>query len=136
MKIQYVSATLISFMMVHAAIAEDYCSVIGYHEPNTQIYNGPTWCSDVKINNLIVRGPLNVGHSTLCGSTNVSGPIISNNAVFDSLTEKNLDSEKIYLKHASHVLGNIIFYGPRGKVYLSNTSWIHGKVINGVIIHN
>ena len=135
MKRQYRLSICFALLLSPVIFADD-CTVIGYHEPGTQIYDGPTICSNVHINNIDVRGPLIAANSCLLGLTKISGPLSSSNTSFETIEEKNLTAEKIQLKNASHVSGNITFSLSAGTVYLGKGSWIHGRVINGTVINN
>lgn|SRR3990167_1075120 len=133
MKIKKLIFGLLFAFSAHAVYADD-CIVLGYHEPGTQTYFGPTWCTGKSIKDIIVRGPLSTTHSILTGLTNISGPIDSRSTTFHSIKEKNLTSESISLKNISIVNGDIVFVGPPGTVYLDHSSSISGKVVNGKII--
>ncbi len=134
MKISFFTIAFIPLFLTHTVLAMDQCSVLGFHQPGTQTYDGPTWCEQVNIKNIIVRGPLQIMQSVMTGSPNVSGPITSSDSRCSSITEENnLTKEIITLKNASIVSGNIIFKGVFGSVVLSQDSKILGRVINGKI---
>lgn len=132
MKTKYIIAGVLSLFLSHAVLAEDSCIVIGFHEPNSQIYDGPTFCTNVTIKNIVVRGPLTVTHSKLIGSTTVSGPIKASHTQFDQITVKNLFSKMIVrLKDASVDKGDLVFSGSSGFYDLDRTSIVCGKIVNG-----
>ncbi|MCX7120545.1 MAG: hypothetical protein NTZ67_02020 [Gammaproteobacteria bacterium] len=136
MKTRCITFALFSVLLIQSALAADQCAVLGFKEPNKQTYDGPTWCDAVHVKNITVHGPFHTNRSTFSGETKVSGPMRADNSTFDSIAEKNKTSEVIKLYHTSHVKGNITFQGPPGKVIVSVTSSIQGKVINGKIIHH
>ena len=134
MKTSIIALSLFSVFLTQVTLAEDQCTVLGYHESNTQIYDGPTWCDHVHIKNISVRGPFDAKMSYFSGNSDVSGPLESNDSKFQSITEDEFSPEKITLTHTSQVKGNIVFKGDPGEVILSKTSSVKGKVINGKII--
>ena len=137
----------------HAIFAQDACSVIGYHPPGSQTYNGPTWCNNVSIENIIVHGPLQIQQSTLSGETkvdgpmtvsqttfsgetNIGGPITATQSHFNAINERNsFSNQTISLADNSVVNGNIVFTGVMGTVILDKSSTVTGKVVNGTIVH-
>lgn len=129
-----ISGCIASLFLSCSVLAHDSCTVIGYHEPGTQTYDGPTFCDHVTIKNIIVRGPLHVAHSRMRGMTEVSGPIFAKNTVFDNITvENNFSHMLVVLKNTTLDKGNLDFQGESGFYRLDNTSNICGKVINGSI---
>lgn len=115
-----------------SALAGNDCAVIGFHEPGTHTYDGPTWCEKVSFKDIVVRGPLQVDGSNISGLTDVSGPVTSAGSTLDSIQiENNFSSEKVKLNSNSVVKGNIVFLGPKGTVILDKTSHVSGKIING-----
>ncbi|OGT45648.1 MAG: hypothetical protein A3E82_09145 [Gammaproteobacteria bacterium RIFCSPHIGHO2_12_FULL_38_11] len=135
MKSRVIAFALFSAFLMQGALAEDQCIVLGFHEPHTQIYDGPTWCRGVYIKNIVVHGPFRAMRSTFTGTATVSGPMRSDDSIFDSVTENSATAEKIKLCHNSKIKGNADFQGPAGEVIVSVTSSVDGKVINGKLIH-
>lgn len=126
---------LLSVLACGMVYANNDCVVIGYHEPGSNTYDGPTYCKNVSVSNIVVRGPLYSTSSVFTGETDVSGPITSNKSIFDHiLSEANGSTTKIKLSDASHVKGDIVFKGMLpGIVYLAGGSTVTGKVVNGTI---
>jgi len=115
-----------------SALAANNCSVIGFHEPGTHTYDGPTWCEKVNFDNVIVRGPLQVDSSRIGGLVDVSGPVTASKSQFNSIQiENNFTAEKITLNNNTEVKGNIVFLGPKGTVMIDPTSKVIGSIING-----
>ena len=131
-KINLISAIIFSCVISSAALADDSCFVIGFHEPHTHTYDGPTFCDKAQFQNITVRGPLQVKNSKILGQITVSGPITASHAWLGAIEiNQQFASQKISLKHQSNVHGDIIFLGSPGTVFKSNDSIITGKVING-----
>lgn len=113
------------------------CAVLGIREPNTNIYDGPTWCPNYTLSYLTVRGPLQLDQTQVNGLTDVSGPVKSSGAILqDLLLEKQLTPVQVTLQSNSVINGNIRFLGKTGEVFLESGSIIKGEVINGKIIKN
>ena len=124
--------SVFSIALSHAALAHDACTVIGFHEPHTQIYDGPTFCTNVSIHNIDVRGPLTISGSRMYGTTKVSGPVTASYTCFDRIDVKNNGSQNhVILSDDSVIKGNLVFEGEAGIYTLDNTSVIYGNVING-----
>lgn len=129
-----ISSVIFSCALVSASFADD-CFVIGFHEPHTHIYNGPTFCNQVKLKGLTVYGPLQVKNSVISGEINVSGPIAAEQSKLGNLTvQKQLTAQKIKLSDHTVVDGDITFIGKPGSVFLNSHSTVNGKVINGAVI--
>ena len=125
---------LVLTSLLSNSIFADDCFVIGFHAPNTDIYNGPTFCQNVKLKDIIVYGPLQVKQSAITGNIAVSGPIQSSESQLGFIEiKKQWTSQKITLSHHSVVNGDITFDGKAGRVYLSKDSRINGRVVNGKI---
>lgn len=124
---------LASFCFIKNIFAESYC--IGKRDIHAQHYYGMTTCEDVAIKNIMVNGDLQTMRANFSGKTIVNGNVHSELSHFDSLVIQNTGNLQVELFHTTHVLGNIVFVGAPGKVLLSKTSWIHGKIINGVVVH-
>lgn len=133
---------LFSYLSFSNAIAanltnDQACAVLGVREPNTNIYDGPTWCPNYSLSYLTVRGPLELDKTQVTGLTDVSGPVKLNGAVIgDLLLEKQLTAEQVNIQDNSIVNGDIHFLGKSGEVYLQSGSIIKGSVINGKIIQD
>lgn len=126
-------ATFILFSLTGQAVfSESTCSVIGIHEPNSNIYDGPTWCEHVHLSDLDIRGPLIIDDSKIDTQVIVSGPIKSSDTSMQSIQIKNnLSKNKITLVNGTKVFGNIEFKGVKGVVYIDQKSKIIGRIING-----
>jgi hypothetical protein len=121
------------FLSIHTVSFADDCFVIGFHQPGTTIYNGPTICKGVKTNNLTVYGPLSISDSTVAKTITVSGPVDSVHATLGDITIRpQFYSQSVTLK-GTVVSGNIHFEGKPGLVVLDKNSSIRGQVINGKI---
>jgi hypothetical protein len=132
MKTKLVIAAVLSLCVSHVILAEDSCIVIGYHEPNSQVYDGPTFCTNVTIKNINVRGPLQVNHCNMTGLTKVSGPLNAANTQFDHIKIKShFSSMTVVLKNQSIDHGGLLFQGSSGYYHLDSTSKIIGHVVNG-----
>ncbi|EKD92254.1 MAG: hypothetical protein ACD_29C00097G0002 [uncultured bacterium] len=132
MKKSLIAAGILSLFLSHGILAEDVCTVIGFHEPNSQTYDGPTFCSGVTINNIIVRGPLHVDNSTMTGKTQVSGPLFATHTLFDEINIKNDYSQMLVsLKNQTEDRGDLVFEGESGFYKLDNTSNVFGRIVNG-----
>lgn len=132
MKTKLIAASVLSLCVSHAVLADDSCIVIGYHEPNSQIYDGPTFCTNVTIKNIIVRGPLQVKNCKMIGLTTVSGPIDATNTHFDNIQiNSHFSSMTATLKNQSIDAGNLVFKGSSGYYSIDATSKIVGRVVNG-----
>lgn len=127
---------VLSCLSLSSIYANDACIVIGYHEPGTNTYDGPTYCNNVNISNITVRGPLVASNAIFTGKTDVSGPITVSTTTLDQIvSESNGTPTKVTLKSASTVKGDIDFEGLLpGKVYLESGSHVDGKIINGKIL--
>jgi len=125
---------LIACLLSYNAAAANNCSVLGVHEPNTNIYDGPTWCENTKLSNLIVRGPLSISHSNVLGTTDISGPVQSKNATFHKVViHSSLSQQKVILSQKTTVNGDLIFVGVRGKVFVDKSSKVTGKIVNAEV---
>ncbi|GEM_PF-6603806 len=134
MKIKSIPLIIFSCLFSGHVLADENCFVIGFHEPNTHTYDGPTFCNKAQFQDITVRGPLQLKHSNISGQVNVSGPIEASNTTLGSIQiEKQFTSQKISLKQHSRVHGNIVFLGFPGVVYKSDDSTVTGKVINGSV---
>ncbi len=132
MKIKLIPTFIISFIISSSALADNNCFVIGFHEPHTHTYDGPTFCNKARFQDITVHGPLQIKYSEILGQINVSGPINVSSAKLGAiLINKQFSSQKISLKNGSSVRGNIVFLGSPGVVFKSADSTIAGKVING-----
>lgn len=132
MKTKLIAAGILSLCVSHVVLADDACIVIGYHEPNSQIYDGPTFCTNVTIKNIDVRGPLQVNHCKMIGLTTVSGPIDASNTQFDNIQiNSHFSSMTATLKNQSTDNGNLVFQGSSGYYSVDKTSKIVGHVVNG-----
>ncbi|OGT26792.1 MAG: hypothetical protein A3I77_08270 [Gammaproteobacteria bacterium RIFCSPLOWO2_02_FULL_42_14] len=121
----------ILFFSITCAFAQDDCIVLGFHQPGTQTYEGPTWCEKKSINKIIVHGPLQADQSTLTGDTSVSGPIKSDHTQFDGIKiTDQLTTEIVSLTNHSLVKKDLVFNGQKGTVILDKTSKVLGKIIN------
>ncbi|EKD92338.1 MAG: hypothetical protein ACD_29C00054G0003 [uncultured bacterium] len=139
-----------------ATLVNADCSVIGFHQPDSFIYNGPTTCDIVNLpeiivhgtlfissstisGNTIIRGLLNATGATLSGNTEVSGSIVSSGSVFSNINiTDNHSPDTITLSNNSIVSGDITFEGGipgNNKVIIESNSKLHGKVNNGIIIN-
>lgn len=118
------------FFLSQNVLAHDVC--VGTRLPHTQTYEGPTFCTDVSIHNLIVNGPLTVSGSRLYGITKVSGPITATYTCFDHIhaTQGGL-ANLVSITGNSIVKGCLIFEGTSGIYQLDNSSFIYGGVTNG-----
>lgn len=124
----------ISILFSQALFAD--CAVLGVHEPNSNTYDGPTWCKEVELSNLTVRGPTQIQESCIHGLVDVSGPVnLSQSNISGVLIEDNLSSNTVTISNQTKIIGNIVFLGKTGKVVIDHSSKINGKVINGVINH-
>lgn len=133
-KITLYSVAAIAALISYNASASNSCSVLGVHEPNTNIYDGPTWCENTRLNEIIVRGPLSVSHTKVNGSTEVSGPIQSKYSCFKNIIiHSSYSHQKVILSQGTKVDGNIIFKGVRGKVFIDKSSKVDGHIINADI---
>lgn len=122
--------TVVFIFLSHNALAHDVC--IGTRLPHTQTYEGPTFCTDVSIHNLVVNGPLTVSGSRLYGITKVSGPITATYTCFDHIHETQGGLPNLVsITGNSIVKGCLIFEGARGVYQLDSTSFIYGGVTNG-----
>lgn len=132
MKTKLIVAAILSLCVSHGVLAEDACIVIGYHEPNSQIYDGPTFCTNVTIKNIDVRGPLQVNHCHMIGLTMVSGPITAANTRFDNIQiNSHFSSMTATLKNQSIDNGDLVFQGSSGYYSVDKTSKIVGSIVNG-----
>lgn len=112
---------------------ENNCFVLGIHEPNSNIYDGPTFCENISLPYITVRGPLQMHHTRIDGLVTVSGPFKSNSSFLNNIEiEPQIEAVSVILKNHTIVNGNIKFKGNKGHVYLEN-SIIHGKIINGSV---
>ena len=119
-----------------AAVNDGTCIVVGYHQPGTNIYDGPTTCGDFSLSNIVVHGPLKLSQTTITGETNVSGPMTTSGATLSNVVMNDHSShETVTLQANTKVNGDITFKGSAGTVYLSGGSSISGKVINGRVIN-
>ena len=135
MKKQIIFSVCLVLMISHAVWANSDCIVIGFHQPNTNTYMGPTWCNQVNTSNIIVYGPLTSNNSQFSGNSEVDGPLQSTDSCFETIIVKDkFTSQKVVLNSNSQVKGDIQFFGPSGIVYVDHTSKITGKVINGKIV--
>lgn len=132
--ISFVSTLLFSCSI----FSDDICSVIGYHDPKTNTYYGPTFCEQTTINGIVVRGPLSADRSIINSITDVSGPVSSSGSQFENMViENNHSTVKVNLNANSSVKNNIVFQGShRGVVMLDASSSVKGKVVNGDIVHH
>lgn len=142
MKKQLISAALcLSFgiFYINQASAQSNdgtCSVLGYHEPGTNTYDGPTFCSHTTLSSINARGPLQLEQTKITGKTDVSGPIKAKKSnLQDVVLENNLSVETVTLSDNTTVNGDITFLGREGIVYLENGSTIKGKVVNAKVIN-
>lgn len=142
MKKNIISAALImglSVISMNQAMAQSNdgtCAVLGYHEPGTNVYDGPTFCSNTALSYITVRGPFQLEQTKITGKTDVSGPIKANGSTLQEVVlENNMSVETVTLSGSTTVNGNITFLGMEGVVYLENGSTIKGKVINGKVIN-
>lgn len=132
MKITLIPIIIFSCVISSAILADDHCYVIGFHEPNTHTYDGPTFCNKAQFQDITVRGPLQVKNSEILGQITVSGPIEALNTKLGGIQiKRQFTSQKITLKDHSRVDGNIVFLGLPGVVDKTDDSMITGKVING-----
>lgn len=132
MKRSFIAVGVLSVFLSQAVLAHDACIVIGYHEPHTQIYDGPTFCTNVSIHNIDVRGPLTVSGSRMYGTTKVSGPVSASYTCFDQIHVKNNGSQNLVtISNNSIVKGDLVFEGDAGIYSLDSTSVIYGNVVNG-----
>ncbi len=117
------------------AIADDLCTVVGFHKPGTFEYNGPTWCSAVTLPTIVVHGPLTITGSSISGNAEISGPVTASGGIFSDITIANNHSHNIVsLSDGSIVKNNITFETEMpGTVVIDSSSKIEGKIINGVI---
>jgi len=128
-------SSLLALGICNGGLANDVCSVSGYHKPGTYEYNGPTVCDLINFPTIIVHGPLTITGSSISGEAQVSGPIHSSGSIFSSITiENNHSPDKIYLNDNSVVKHDITFVSEiPGKVYIDSTSKVEGHVNNGTI---
>jgi hypothetical protein len=120
---------------VPAKAQDGSCTVIGVHEPNSNIYDGPTFCGDISLSYLTVRGPAVLNQTTVTGTTDISGPLSTASARLKDVTlEAQGSAIDIVLKNGTAVSGNITFVGKPGIVYLESGSTISGFVNNGTIV--
>jgi hypothetical protein len=132
MKTRLIVLGILSFALSSAALAQDACIVIGYHEPNSQIYDGPTFCKNVTIKNIDVRGPLQVNHCKMLGLTKVHGPLTATQTQFNHIQiDSHFTSMTVTFKNQSIDYGDLIFQGSRGDYQLDSSSKILGRIING-----
>lgn len=113
------------------------CVVLGFHEPHTNIYDGPTWCGQVSLSNIDVRGPLQLKGTSISGKTDVHGPLTLIGAnIHNVYLHKQLTPVKVNVENGTTVAGNVTFSanGPAGIVYLHSGSSISGRVVNGQIV--
>lgn len=124
--------SLISLLMlIQIAYGSDVCSVLGVREPNSNIYDGPTWCQEVHLNEILVRGPFSINDSAISGETEVSGPIQSFKTQFKNIViDANHTSNKVILKNKSNVSGDVVFKGIKGEVDIDCSSKVKGKIVN------
>lgn len=135
MKIKLIPTIIFSCFISQTILADDNCFVIGFHEPQTHIYDGPTFCNKAQFQDITVRGPLQVKSSEILGQVDVSGPIDASNTKLGAIQiNKQFTSQKISLKEHTHVQGDIVFLGLSGVVFKSADSNIAGKVINGRVV--
>lgn len=112
------------------------CFVVGIREPNTNIYNGPTFCNEINLSYLTVRGPLQLDKTKVTGKTTVHGPLKANGANLDNVFIANdFTAETVTLQEGSKVNGDITFMGRAGVVYLEKNAVVKGRVINGKIVN-
>jgi len=125
---------LLSLLVLNEASANDLCSVLGFHEPGTNIYDGPTFCENVTLKNINVRGPLTILKSKITGVTEVSGPLTADQTTFSSIILDNIGTPiTVQLKTRSIINKDITFLGIAGKVMIEDGVKIYGKIINGVV---
>lgn len=130
------SVVFLSLISSQTIIAEDTCSVIGFHPQGTHEYMGPTWCNSISFKNIQVYGPLYADESHITGLTEVNGPIKLTHSQLDKVTIKNTHTpQEVILTTSSEVTGNITFEGPSGSVVVDSNSHFYGKVINGIVIN-
>ena len=125
--------SLFSVVLITQSIfASNNCTVIGVHEPNSNVYDGPTWCDSVILPDITVRGPLTITGSKIAGKMSVSGPVKSSHSSIESITiESNFSQNKIILETGTTISKNIVFKGIKGIVYRDKTSCVNGHIING-----
>lgn len=132
MRTKLIAVSILSLCLSCAISAEDACIVIGYHEPNSQIYDGPTFCTNVTIKNIDVRGPLQVNHCNMTGLTKVHGPLNANNTQFDNIQiDSHFSRMSAVFKNQSVDRGDLIFQGASGYYYIDSSSKILGHIVNG-----
>ena len=154
MKKLFILSALLSLSMLGHADAD--CNVIGFHQPGTYVYSGPTTCDLVNLPSITVHGTLTVSSSsiagistvrgvltatgsTFSGVTEVSGPIDSSGSVFSSISiTDNHSPDTITLSNSTIVKGDITFQGgisSNNKVIVESGSKLYGKVNNGIVIN-
>lgn len=134
MKTLLTTICVLFLFLSHPILADDHCSVSGYHDPNTQIYIGATTCTGVTINNINVHGSLTVTDATLLGNTVVTGSIVSSDTRFDEIhIHNNYSHMPIQLKNQSIVNGQLVFDNKSGTYCVDASSFILDGVVNGRI---
>lgn len=131
------TALLGACTFAHAATDEALCNVVGYHEPHSNIYNGPTECGNISLSTLTVHGPLHLDHTRVQGRTEISGPLLATAArLQDVIIKPQLTATQINLEKFTTVEGQITFEGKAGTVYLQKGSTLSKPVINGTVVEN
>ncbi len=153
MKKSLIVFSLFSLFLSQGILADDNCIVVGYHEPNTQTYDGPTFCKSVSIKNIIVYGPLTtnqtkllgkitirgtmtVDQSHIRGNTTISGPIFSTDSTFQKITVENNYSQGYVTLKNTIIKGPLVFKGQSGIVCKDNNSMLLGGIVNGEVDQN
>jgi len=133
-KLNLLSTMLLASLISCHAHAANTCSVLGAHEPNTNVYDGPTWCEYVNLDSIIVRGPFSANHTKVLGKTDISGPVQSGDSQFqDVIIHSSLSRTKVILSQNTTVNGDLVFEGVKGRVYIDKTSKVTGKIVNAEI---
>lgn len=137
MKKHLFKVCLLGLLAINGAYADDVCTVIGYHEPNTNNYDGPTVCKQGNLDSITVRGPLHTMGTTIANTTDVSGSLNANASQFSQIVSENNGSyTRVTLKNGSVVNQDVVFKGAKaGQVYIDGSSRINGNVVNGKIHH-
>ena len=108
------------------------CAVLGVREPNSNTYDGPTFCQNIKLHDINVRGPLQVTNTSITGLAKINGPLLAIASQLQTITSENTYTpEFIKLTADTLVKGDIVFKGKRGKLLIDATSKLMGKLING-----
>ena len=142
----------VAILAVTSSVFADNCFVVGYHNPNTNVYDGPTFCGNGAEQGIDVNGVLTSSGTAFTGDVTVMGPLQATNSEYqnisiatdqahlvstkvdniDVLVNQGSPQQSVYLNNGTSV-SSITFDQGTGLVYVDATSSV-GQVTGGTVI--